>query len=458
MTSDTSVEAEGEAATRADEAPDREFLRRAVELADLGAVRATLFHLTKDPEIGALPVAAQLDDAGREILIEKAVEWLEANATKGLTVEEPEESELRSLLEFATGQGFGDLEFEARRDLPAFKPFPWMAKWTDGRPELPTGFRVAVIGSGFSGLAMAVQLTQLDIPYVVLDRRSEPGGTWTINRYPDVRVDTASITYEYSFEKSYTWSEYFARGAEVQGYLDHISKKFGVYDNTLFEHDLQGATFDESRNVWVLEAKTPDGPVTIEANVIVNAVGTFANPRVPQFEGQESFEGEMLHPNRWPADFDTTGKRIALIGNGSTGVQMLSKLTERAEQVFVFQRTAQWISPRAKYGQKLEPEVSWLLRNFPGYWNWWRYVSFAALFDTHQLLVPDEEWRSKGGRVNQASDKFGDDLVEYIKKETGGRQDLIDKLIPDYAPMSRRPVVDNGWYRATDEGQRRAGD
>jgi 4-hydroxyacetophenone monooxygenase len=430
-----------------DTVPDSAFIRRAVELADLNAVRATLFHLTQDPEIAALPVAAQLDEVGRERLIEKAVQWLEANAGPAV-VPEPGEAELRSLLDFATGQSVGDLEFQARRDLPAFKPFPWMATWTKGRPDLPPGFRVAVIGSGFSGLAMAVQLTQLDIPYVVLDRQPGPGGTWSINRYPDIRVDTASITYEYSFEKSYTWTEYFARGEEVRGYLEHISKKFGVYDNTLFEHDLQGAKFDEARSTWELNVNTPNGPTTIEANVIVNAVGTFANARVPQFEGSESFEGEILHPNRWPAEFDPAGKRIAVIGNGSTGVQLLSKISEDAEQVFVFQRTPQWISPRAKYGQKLEPEVSWLLKNFPGYWNWWRFCSFAALFDTHNLLLPDPEWRAKGGRVNPASDKFREDLIEYIQKETGGRQDLIEKLIPDYAPMSRRPVVDNGWYRA----------
>ena len=112
MTADASVEVEGDAATQAAGAPDRDFLRRAVELADLGAVRATLSHLTKDPDIAALPIVAELDDAGRETLIAKAVDWLEANAGTDWSVEEPSETELRSLLEFATGQGFGDLEFE----------------------------------------------------------------------------------------------------------------------------------------------------------------------------------------------------------------------------------------------------------------------------------------------------------------------------------------------------------
>ena len=90
-----------------------------------------------------------------------------------------------------------------------------------------------------------------------------------------------------------------------------ISKKYGVHDNTRFERNVVKATFDEARDVWVIEAETPDGVETIEANVIVNAVGTFTNPKFPNFEGQDSFEGQIIHPSRWPDDIDLTGKRVA---------------------------------------------------------------------------------------------------------------------------------------------------
>lgn len=427
---------------------DSAFIRRAVELADLNAVRVALYQQTRDPELAALPVAAQLDDAQRELLISKAVAWLEQNASPDVLLPEPPADELRELMNLATKEEMGDLEFEARRDLPAFKEFPWYTQWSGEKPKLPEGFKVAVIGSGFSGLAMGVQLELLGIPYVVFERRSEPGGTWTINRYPDVRVDTISITYEFSFEKNYRWNEYFGRGAEVRKYLDHISKKYGVHPNTRFSHDVKKATWDESRAVWVIEVETPNGLETFEANFIVNAVGTFANPNFPKFEGRDDFEGQILHPARWPEDFDATGKRVAIIGNGSTGVQLLAPIAADAEQVFVFQRTPQWISPRDKYGQPVEPEIRWLLDNFPGYWHWWRYMAIAALFGTHGFLIPDEEWQAKGGKFNAMNDKLRDDLTAYIKAQVGGRQDLIDKLIPDYAPFSRRPVVDNGWYKA----------
>jgi 4-hydroxyacetophenone monooxygenase len=426
---------------------DSAFIRRAVELADLNAVRVALYQQTGDPEIAALPTAINLDPAERELLIDKAAAWLEQHAQPGMPPEPPE-AELRALMNLATADEMGDLEFESRRDLPAFKQFPFTTDWPGDKPELPEGFQVAVIGSGFSGLAMGVQLERLGIPYVVLERQPEPGGTWSINRYPDIRVDTISITYDFSFEKEHRWSEYFGRGPEVRAYLDHVSKKYGVYANTRFSRELKRATFDEDRDVWVLEVDSPDGIETIEANVIVNAVGTFANPRFPQFEGIETFDGEILHPARWPSGFDATGKRVAVIGNGSTGVQLLAPIAADAEQVFVFQRTPQWISPRDKYGKAVEPEVLWLIDNFPGYWNWWRYMAIAALFGTHNFLIPDEEWVAQGGKFNPLNDKMRDDLTAYIKAQTGGRQDLIDKLIPDYAPFSRRPVVDNGWYQA----------
>jgi 4-hydroxyacetophenone monooxygenase len=426
---------------------DTAFIRRGVELADLNAVRVALYQQTRDPEIAELPIAAKLTDEQRELLIDKAVAWLEANAGPA-KIDEPEESELRELMVLAGGEEMTEVEFLARRDLPAFRDFPLMASWSAAKPELPQGFQVAIIGSGFSGLAAAVQLEQLGIPYVLLEREPEPGGTWTINRYPDVRVDTISITYEFPFEKEHRWSEYFGRGPQVRAYLAMVARKYGAYDRTRFGCTVTKATFDEENDRWRVDFDTPNGPDTLEANVVINAVGTFTNPRLPRFEGQENFRGTMVHPSRWPASLDVTGKKVAVVGNGSTGVQLLAPIAQQAESVRVFQRTPQWISPRAKYGAPVEPEVAWLLDNFPGYWNWWRYMAIAALFGTHGFVTPDEQWIADGGKVNQMNDQLRTDLTAYIKAQTGGRQDLIDKLIPDYAPFSRRPVVDNGWYQA----------
>ncbi len=427
---------------------DRDFIRRAVELADLNAVRVALYQHTHDPEIETLPKALLMTPEDKELLVTKATDWLEVNAGPA-KVTEPPADELRTLMNLATKEDTPDLEFEARRELPAFKDFPLMTSWSDGeRPDVPEDFLVAIVGSGFSGLASAIQLEQLGIPYVIFERRPDAGGTWSINRYPDIRVDTISITYEFSFEKEHRWSEYFGRGPEVRAYLNKVSKKYGPYDHTRFETDVREGRWDDERHLWVLKVDTPSGQETIEANVVINAVGAFANPNFPKIEGLDSFEGQVLHPSRWPEDVDLRGKRVGVIGNGSTGVQLLAPVAEDADQVFVFQRTPQWISPREKYGAPVEPEIAWLLDNFPAYWNWWRYMAIAALFGTHGFIQPDEEWKAQGGHVNPMNDQLRADLTAYIKAQTGGRQDLIDKLIPDYAPFSRRPVVDNGWYKS----------
>jgi 4-hydroxyacetophenone monooxygenase len=427
---------------------DEAFIRRAVELADLSAVRVALFQATGDPELELLGPVAQLSPEDREKLIAKAVDYLRHDVAD-VTLVQPTEAELRHLMEMATGIPMTDREFLARRDLPAFDEVPWNAEWPGEKPEIPDGFLVAIVGAGFSGLAAGAQFERLGIPYVILERRHEVGGVWSINKYPDARVDTASSTYEYNFEKNYRWTEYFARQSEVRGYLEHVAKKHGMWDHIRFDSDLKEARFDDEQSVWHLKIGKPDGSIVeLDANAIVSAVGVFANPRVVKFPGSDQYEGKIVHPTQWSPDYDLEDKSVAVIGNGSTGVQMVAPIAREAKQVYVFQRTAQWISPRPKYGQPVEPEVRWLLDTMPGYWNWSRYMATAALFASHELMVPDPEWQAKGGLVNEKNDNLRVVLTAYIKAQIGDRPDLYEKVAPDYAPMTRRPVVDNGWYAA----------
>jgi hypothetical protein len=119
------------------------------------------------------------------------------------------------MLEMVIGAPTPDGDFELRKQVLSFEEFPFFADWPSDRPEAAADFHVAIIGGGFNGIATAVQLEQLGISYTVYERRSELGGTWSIHTYPDIRVDTLSASYEFSFEKNYQWTEYFARGPEV---------------------------------------------------------------------------------------------------------------------------------------------------------------------------------------------------------------------------------------------------
>jgi 4-hydroxyacetophenone monooxygenase len=426
---------------------DSAFIRRGVEAADLNAVRVTMYHLTGDPKIEALPMAAKMTPEERAFLIDTAVAWLEKNhGPKELPP--PSREELRKLMNLATKETMPDLEFEARRGLPGFEEFPWTATWTKGKPQVPEGFKVAIIGGGFSGVATALQMKLLGIPFVLFERRPEPGGVWSVNRYPDVRVDTSSMAYDFNFERDWRWSEYYARGPEVRRYIEHVAKKHGILPHMRFNRDVISATFDEKRNIWTVTAKGPNGEESVEANVIVACTGTFLNPRFPRFENHDAFKGPILHPARWPDDFDPTGKNVAVLGNGSTGVQLLAPIAEKAKQVYVYQRTPQWISTRPGYGKSLEPEVSWLLDNFPRFWHWSRYMTSANAFFTHDLLVADDEYHAKGGGLNKHQDELRKNILAFMSSQLGHRQDLLPKLTPNYTAFARRAVVDNNWYKS----------
>lgn len=428
---------------------DSAFIRRAVEASDLAALRAALYQASGDPELAAFGPVATLAPEQRARLVSKAVQLLETELDR-YTLRVPSDEELRRLMDLVLGVPTRDEHFEVRRGLLGFEKFPFLHDPGSAMPKVPEGFEVAIIGAGLAGIAMAVQLEKLGIPYVVYERRREVGGIWSINKYPDIRVDTLSITYEYTYEDQYPWTEYFARGAEVRGYVEFIARKYGVFEHIRFEHDLESATFDEQRAMWDLTLRRADGTRDERrVNVIVSAAGLFSTLKIPDIPGADVFGGTVLHPTQWTSEHDVRGKRVAVVGNGSTGVQLLAPVAEEARQVYVFQRTPQWISPRANYGRAVEPEVRWLLDNVPGYWNWCRYTSAIGLFTWHEdFLVPDPDFERKGGHITKKSEDLREFLIGYIKEQVGDRPDLIERLIPDYAPMVRRPVVDNGWYKA----------
>lgn len=439
---------------------DREFIRNAVEQADLNALRIALLQATGDREYAAIPVerVSVREGAGtsyvvaethRQRLIDKAVDFL-SDRPHEHELAVPSDEQLRTLMELVSGgEPISDEDFDIRQPVPAFADYPRCADWRQGRPRFEESFQVVIVGAGFSGLGMAVQLERLGIPYTIYERRSEIGGTWSINTYPDVRVDTPSAMYEFSFEKRYPWTEHFARQPEVRAYLMHIARKFGILDKIRFNHDVRGGGFDEAASLWHLDIADDNGRLLhVDANFVVSASGLFSSPRELEADGVGSFEGEIVHSTEWDERHSASGKSVAIVGNGSTGVQMLDRISSEAAKVCVFQRTPQWIAPRERYGEPMSPGDSWLRQNMPYYWNWTRYTGTLPVLDLYQFLVPDPEWRAAGGLINKQNDELRKAMTQYIAQQVDGRQDLIEKLVPNYAPFSRRMIVDNNWYRS----------
>jgi 4-hydroxyacetophenone monooxygenase len=442
---------------------DDSFLRAAVDRAELGALRVALFQATGDPAISAIPLEHTVvrggagalpvvPEAYREQLKEAAVSYLRDRVADHVP-RVPEASEIDDLIRLAHGEPIAQDSLDARRDLLAFSPYTRQAAPPAAGVSVPDGFRVLVVGAGFSGIAIGVQLGLLGIPYTILERRLEEGGVWSINTYPDARVDTLSATYQFSFEKHYPWSEHFARQGELREYLETVARKHGVRENMRFGHEVVRADWHDDDAEWELTVRVDDdadggGEQSLRAAVVVSATGLFSLPRDLALPGVEDFGGEIVHTTDWGQGRDLTGKLVGVIGNGSSGVQLLAAVAREAEHVSVFQRTPQWISPREKYGTPVTPEEQWLLDSMPYYWHWSRYVAIIPLLDAYALLRADEEWIAAGGRVNERNDSLREVLVGYLESQVGDRPDLVERLVPDYAPIARRPVVDNGWYAA----------
>lgn len=436
----------------------KSFIRRALASSNLHALRLALLHATGDPTLAAMklelvPIRSgaafemTIAEESREELLRKAEEFVATEAATYVP-RSLDEKQIRTMIEIALGQELTDEEFFVARTMPALEDFPVFSQWTRERPRRADDFRVVIVGAGLCGVAMGVQLEQLGISYVIYERRPDVGGTWAINTYPDARVDTASTTYEYSFVKNYAWSEQYARQPEVRHYIETVAKTYGVYDHIRFEHEVQSAEFDERSATWSLRVADATGEVeTVSCNFAVTATGLFSTPKKLDTDGIDDFTGEILHTTEWSERHDVESKTAAIIGNGSTGVQLLARIAEHADQVYVFQRTPQWIAPREGYGEPVTEEMRWVLDNIPHYWNWARTTALKPA-DPRGTITPDPEWRAAGGHFSESNDKLRENLTQYIRNQVDDRPDLVERLIPDYTPAARRPVVDNKWYRS----------
>ncbi|WP_418059351.1 FAD-dependent oxidoreductase [Pimelobacter simplex] len=435
--------------------PERTFVERAVAHADVNALRVALYQATRDPELaaiaprrtyGAAADTVDLSDADARLVRAKAVDYLLAGAASEDDLGPPSSDEVDALIQMAEARPLDAEDLALRRHIPAFADMPFRARWS-ADPVVPDGYRVAIVGAGMAGVAMGVQLAQLGIPFTIYERRAEVGGVWSTNTYPDVRVDTLSATYEYGFEKKYPWAEYFSRQADVRAYIEHVARKHGVHEHIAFGSDVRSARFDDATRRWTLTVHGADSTVTdVEAHVVVAASGVFATPRELSVAGADGFAGEIVHTARWHDGVAYAGKDVAIIGNGSTGVQLLARVAEQAASVTVYQRTPQWISPRTNYGVPIAEELQWLIQEMPFYWSWNRYTAAMGTIELRAVLTPDEQWIAGGGRVSERNDGLRELLTRYIEHQVGGRRDLVDRLVPEYAPMTRRPVVDNDWY------------
>ena len=392
-----------------------------------------------DNDTGGLNEALQREI--REAALEAIVAW---KSGREIAIADPSRELLIRMLSVASGEPVPD-EFAAITSAQLGQ-----TPIIDSTPaDVPAGFKVLIIGAGVSGICAAVYLEKAGIPYVVIERNPTVGGVWLENRYPGAGVDSPNHLYSYSFAPG-DWGLYFCLRDELKDYLEGVSREFGVRENMRFDTTVERIEYHAESQTWKAEICGPDrGQETLEANVVISAAGLFNPPIEPDIPGLDEWSGEKWHTARWPANAELAGKRVAIIGNGASGMQVGPEIQHQVKALTIFQRSKHWVSPHESFRRPVPEAVRFLFREVPLYRDWYRVRLCWAWNDKlHATLHKDPDWPHPERSINAVNDRMRIGFTEYIKAELGDRaDDLLDKVLPTYPPFGKRMLLDNGWYR-----------
>jgi 4-hydroxyacetophenone monooxygenase len=441
-----------------------EQIERAVAHAEPMVLRGLLYQLTGDEEVAATPitvdptgfqtfmmVAAEADVA---MLRRKAVELLLAHRDAGAgPLDIGPEERLRRSVPLTLGEELDDAEFEFCREELALDPWVRSLAWSEPPPpERLQGFSVTVIGAGLGGLNVALMLKRAGIAYTVIEKDSGVGGTWWETRYPGARVDTPSRGYTHIFGAHFPYSSPFCDWAENQRYFDWVADTFDLRDDIVFDTEVRALTWDEAASEWEVELEGPGGRRTLRSNAVVTAVGFLNRPKIPEIEGMADFRGPSWHTSRWPDDADVAGKRVAVVGTGCTGYQLIPELVHSTEHVVAFQRTPQWLFGVPGYLSPFPEEVGWLDRNLPYYTNYMRLRTQGTgkAFRRLTEVDPDFDDPHTVSPLNKATRETS---LAFLHRKVADPQ-LRAIMTPQHPPWSARAVMVDSDYCVLDAIQR----
>ncbi len=235
----------------------------------------------------------------------------------------------------------------------------------------PRVFSFIIVGTGFGGLCMGAKLKEAGRDdFVILEKASSVGGTWRENKYPGAECDIASVLYSYSFYPNPTWDFKWAKQPQILAYLEQFAKDMDLSSHIHFGQAVEKATFDEADNLWTVHTRTGD---TYRARYFIPSIGQLHDPQIPEFEGQENFNGQAFHTAQWPDSVDLAGKSVAIIGNAASAIQVIPELAEIASHLTVYQRSANWVIPKgdrpySKIEKSIAKRLPGLARLYRGFW------------------------------------------------------------------------------------------
>ena len=442
---------------------DDEVLRTALKEAHIPSLMAALVHITGAAELirGEIrPVSEFFGDAQGGIseaqqaeIRARAFDLLRDYRDGGHRLPaSPRDGLVHELVNFIIGK-------EVSPDYAAFLQAELALTGEDpyavpGLGEIPAearaGFRVLIIGAGMSGLLAGIRLKEAGIPFLILERHTNVGGTWYQNTYPGCRVDSPNHTYSYSFRPN-DWPQYYSQQEVLRRYFDQAATDYGLREHIRFATPVRGASYDEARAIWCVEAERPDGSSEIlEANAVISAVGQLDRPKWPDIPGRERFRGVSFHSAQWQHEHDLAGKRIAVIGTGASAFQFAPEIAKTAAEVVIFQRTPPWISTTPDYHADVPPGKHWLLNHVPFYAQWYRFSMFWRVAEGILAAVEkDAAWPDQRLSISANNDELRKLFTASLEELCGDDKALLEKVIPTYPPGGKRILIDNGnWIRA----------
>ncbi|WP_421990813.1 flavin-containing monooxygenase [Qipengyuania sp.] len=434
---------------------DRDLLKQGIAKANIPALLMVLYQMTGEQHWLEEPYAPKrspgLDDNDSGQLPEDVQDEIRASAAKAidrwlggapLAVPRPGNAELAQMLSVAmteeVPEEYGDI-IAAGMDYDK----------VSGLDSIESvGKTAIVIGGGVSGICAGIELNNLGIPYTLFEKNEDFGGTWFENRYPGCGVDTPSLTYTFSCRPN-DWSMYFPLRDEIENYLLDTAREFGLYECARFNTHVEEARWNDTSERWDVTVTAPDGKrETHSADYLFSAVGILNIPKYPKIEGLDRFAGEVYHTSRWPSDVDLAGKRVAVIGNGASGMQVAPAIADEVESLTLFARSKQWAAPFPQFRKTIPDGVRYLMQVVPLYRAWLEQrLSWTFNDRVHGTLFRDPQWKHPERAVNKINDGHRRAFTRYVHEELEDRPDLIEHVLPDYPPFAKRMLLDNGWYR-----------
>jgi 4-hydroxyacetophenone monooxygenase len=441
------------------ESPRRPLdLASAIAEADIRCLLMVLVHMTGDERWLEPPYLPKRDirlipdpEAGvpKEVQdeIRAAVVKLFAEGAPRPVIGDPGEELLLKMMRACLGENVTPEYAPLMREEMGFVSRE--ARWTkQPSDEKLAEQHVLIVGAGVCAIALGVALGHLGIPYTIVEKNAELGGTWWINRYPGCGVDTPNHSYSYSFGSGNAWTRYFCQREELLDYLLKVADEYDIRKHLRVNTELTASRWDDRKRRWISTLKTGNGEETFESTALVSAIGQLNDPSRAHFKGEENFKGAILHSALWSDDVKLDGKHVAVIGTGATSMQLVPAIAGRVASVTVYQRSAQWARPVKGYADPISEGARWLLAHLPFYVQWYRFNMFWRYGDgLLPFLRKDPAWPHPERAVNKGNDRHRQELTDFILTELRDRPDLIEKCVPTYPPYGKRILLDNNWFK-----------